>query len=106
MKMKTNVKTENKKSELLLTRLMKSVQPPEILTAEDVPITFGSKYGKICLMNKFLFCLFCSTQKEHEIEEYLRKKYADDSVAARHFGDGGEEMSDEITQQTLLPGVK
>lgn len=47
-----------------------------------------------------------STQKEHEIEEYLRKKYADDSAAARHFGDGGEEMSDEITQQTLLPGVK
>ena len=47
-----------------------------------------------------------STQKEHEIEEYLRKKYADDTVAARHFGDGGEEMSDEITQQTLLPGVK
>lgn len=47
-----------------------------------------------------------SSQKEHEIEEYLRKKYADESVAARHFGDGGEEMSDEITQQTLLPGVK
>ncbi|EFA05446.1 transcription elongation factor SPT5 [Tribolium castaneum] len=45
-------------------------------------------------------------QKEHEIEEYLRKKYADDSAAAKHFGDGGEEMSDEITQQTLLPGVK
>ena len=22
------------------------------------------------------------------------------------FGEGGEEMSDEITQQTLLPGVK
>lgn len=46
------------------------------------------------------------SQKEDEIEEYLRKKYADESVAARHFGDGGEEMSDEITQQTLLPGVK
>lgn len=27
-------------------------------------------------------------------------------MAARHFGDGGEDMSDEITQQTLLPGVK
>lgn len=47
-----------------------------------------------------------SSQKEDEIEEYLRKKYADESVVARHFGDGGEEMSDEITQQTLLPGVK
>lgn len=48
---------------------------------------------------------FVSSQKEDEIEEYLRKKYADETVAA-HFGDGGEEMSDEITQQTLLPGVK
>ncbi|XP_055858947.1 transcription elongation factor SPT5 [Episyrphus balteatus] len=46
------------------------------------------------------------TQKEDELEEYLRKKYADESVAKRHFGDGGEEMSDEITQQTLLPGIK
>ncbi|XP_075228601.1 transcription elongation factor subunit Spt5 [Lycorma delicatula] len=46
------------------------------------------------------------SQKEAEIEEYLRKKYADESVVARHFGDGGEDMSDEITQQTLLPGVK
>lgn len=36
----------------------------------------------------------------------MRKKYADESVARRHFGDGGEEMSDEITQQTLLPGIK
>lgn len=50
--------------------------------------------------------LFFSSQKEDEIEEYLRKKYADESVPMRHFGDGGEEMSDEITQQTLLPGVK
>ncbi|KAG8038436.1 hypothetical protein G9C98_006132 [Cotesia typhae] len=46
------------------------------------------------------------SQREDEIEEYLRKKYADESVAHKHFGDGGEEMSDEITQQTLLPGVK
>uniref|UniRef100_A0A1A9UYD5 Transcription elongation factor SPT5 n=1 Tax=Glossina austeni TaxID=7395 RepID=A0A1A9UYD5_GLOAU len=46
------------------------------------------------------------TQREDEIEEYLRKKYADESIAKRHFGDGGEEMSDEITQQTLLPGIK
>jgi hypothetical protein len=50
--------------------------------------------------------IFFSSQKEDEIEEYLRKKYADESVPMRHFGDGGEEMSDEITQQTLLPGVK
>lgn len=47
-----------------------------------------------------------STQKEDEIEEYLRKRYADESLARRHFGDGGEEMSNEITQQTLLPAIK
>ncbi|BET00579.1 Transcription elongation factor [Nesidiocoris tenuis] len=46
------------------------------------------------------------SQKESEIEEYLRKKYADESVGARHFGDGNEDMSDEITQHTLLPSVK
>jgi transcription elongation factor SPT5 len=51
-------------------------------------------------------CTFFSSQKEDEIEEYLRKKYADEAAPMRHFGDGGEEMSDEITQQTLLPGVK
>lgn len=53
-------------------------------------------------LNKFDF----STQKEDEIEEYLRKRYADESLARRHFGDGGEEMSNEITQQTLLPAIK
>lgn len=47
-----------------------------------------------------------SSQKEDEIEEYLRNKYANESDAVHRFGDGGEEMSDEITQQTLLPGVK
>ncbi|XP_050528821.1 transcription elongation factor SPT5 [Daktulosphaira vitifoliae] len=46
------------------------------------------------------------SQNEDEIEEYLRKKYADASVTVKHFGDGGEELADEITQQTLLPGVK
>lgn len=50
--------------------------------------------------------VFVSSQKEDEIEEYLRRKYAGESAGARHFGDGGEDMSDEITQQTLLPGVK
>lgn len=48
----------------------------------------------------------CSTQKEDEIEEFLRKRYADESAVRKHFGDGGEEMSDEITQQTLLPAIK
>ena len=46
------------------------------------------------------------TQNEDEIEEYYRRKYAEEGAGSRHFGDGGEEMSDEITQQTLLPGVK
>ena len=44
------------------------------------------------------------SQKEDEIEEYYRQKYADSSTAER-FGEG-EDMSDEITQQGLLPGVK
>lgn len=45
-----------------------------------------------------------STQREDEIEEYYRQKYGDGSASAR-YGEG-EEMSDEITQQGLLPGVK
>ncbi|CAH1787389.1 unnamed protein product [Owenia fusiformis] len=44
------------------------------------------------------------SQKEDEIEEYYRKKYAETSTADR-YGEG-ENMSDEITQQGLLPGVK
>ncbi|KAE9538527.1 hypothetical protein AGLY_005626 [Aphis glycines] len=46
------------------------------------------------------------TQNEDEIEEYLRKKYADSSATIKQFGDAGDDMSDEIIQQTLLPGVK
>jgi transcription elongation factor SPT5 len=57
------------------------------------------------LVLKFLLYPF-STQNEDEIEEYLRKKYADASATIKHFGDAGEELADEITQQTLLPGVK
>lgn len=53
-----------------------------------------------------MFHTLFSTQKEDEIEEYLRKRYADEGMARRHFGDGGEEMSNEITQQTLLPAIK
>lgn len=41
-----------------------------------------------------------------EIEEYYRKKYNDEAATIARFGEGGEDMSDEITQQTLLPGVK
>ncbi|KAG5317531.1 SPT5H factor, partial [Pseudoatta argentina] len=43
---------------------------------------------------------------KQEIEEYLRKKYSNKSIAAHRFGDGGKEMSEEIILQTLLPGVK
>ncbi|XP_015380176.1 PREDICTED: transcription elongation factor SPT5-like isoform X2 [Diuraphis noxia] len=46
------------------------------------------------------------TQNEDEIEEYLRNRYADDSTTIKKFGDAGDELSDEIMQQTLLPGVK
>ncbi len=69
----------------------------------------GSKYPiKMQMMCYFLilFCLNCSSSKEEEVEEYFRKKYADEATVTRHFGDGGEDMTDEITQQTLLPGVK
>jgi transcription elongation factor SPT5 len=41
-----------------------------------------------------------------EIERYYRNRYNEDTAAIARFGEGGEEMSDEITQQTLLPGVK
>lgn len=56
-----------------------------------------------CLKMPFALILF-SSQREDELEEYYRNKYGQTSVAAR-FGEG-EEMSDEITQQGLLPGVK
>ena len=36
----------------------------------------------------------------------LRNRYNEDAQALARFGEGGEEMTDEITQQTLLPGVK
>ena len=52
----------------------------------------------------YLIYLFFSHQTEDEIEAYYRTKYGDSSAVER-FGEG-EEMSDEITQQGLLPGVK
>lgn len=45
-----------------------------------------------------------NSEKEDEIEEYYRQRYGESTVTER-FGEG-EEMSDEITQQGLLPGVK
>jgi hypothetical protein len=35
-----------------------------------------------------------------------RNRYNEDHQTLARFGEGGEEMTDEITQQTLLPGVK
>jgi len=50
------------------------------------------------------YLVYFSSQTEDEIEAYYRQKYGDSSAMDR-FGEG-EEMSDEITQQGLLPGVK
>lgn len=46
-----------------------------------------------------------NSQKEDEIEEYYKRKYADQSAAERGFFDDGE-LPDDITQQALMPGVK
>ena len=78
--------------------------------AGEVP-TYGSEYclltnKRIPLAVYYLSNIHSSSQKEDEIEEYLRNRYAGESTSIRHFGDGGEDMSDEITQQPLLPDVK
>ncbi|XP_041092424.1 transcription elongation factor SPT5-like isoform X3 [Polyodon spathula] len=44
-------------------------------------------------------------QREEELGEYYMKKYAKSS-GGEHFDGGLEELSDDITQQQLLPGVK
>ena len=44
------------------------------------------------------------SKSEQELEAYYRQKYAEASTADRYGT--GEEMSHEITQQGLLPGVK
>lgn len=56
----------------------------------------------------FIYIFFnFRSQKEDEIEDYYRKKYAESSAAEKGYGDGGDhELPDEIAQQTLLPGVK
>jgi hypothetical protein len=43
---------------------------------------------------------------EEEINAYYRNKYNEGDSARQRFGQSGEAMSDEITQQQLLPGVK
>ncbi|EPQ12052.1 Transcription elongation factor SPT5 [Myotis brandtii] len=44
-------------------------------------------------------------QREEELGEYYMKKYAKSSVGETVCG-GSDELSDDITQQQLLPGVK
>ncbi|CAM9135509.1 unnamed protein product [Bubo scandiacus] len=44
-------------------------------------------------------------QREEELGEYYMKKYAKSSVGETIYG-GSDELSDDITQQQLLPGVK
>jgi hypothetical protein len=50
------------------------------------------------------YACFSSQKGEEELMEYFRHKYSESSAAER-YGEG-EEMSDEIMQQGLLPGVK
>ncbi|CAK9291026.1 unnamed protein product [Gordionus sp. m RMFG-2023] len=44
-------------------------------------------------------------QKEDEIEEYYKRKYAEASHDDR-YGEGDEQLSEDITHQGLLPGIK
>ncbi|XP_054161598.1 transcription elongation factor SPT5-like [Oppia nitens] len=46
-----------------------------------------------------------NSQKEDEIEDYYRRKYAESSAAERG-NDGDLDLPDDITQQALMPGVK
>lgn len=58
---------------------------------------------RIVLLLLYFVCLL-SQKGEEELMEYFRHKYSESSAAER-YGEG-EEMSDEIMQQGLLPGVK
>lgn len=49
--------------------------------------------------------LMLSSHREDEIEEYYRRKYAESSRLESGY-DGDVDLSDDITQQALLPGVK
>ncbi|XP_064477491.1 transcription elongation factor SPT5-like [Ornithodoros turicata] len=50
--------------------------------------------------------MMLTSQKEDEIEDYYRRKYADTVAAEGGYREADVELSDEIAQQTLLPGVK
>ena len=67
-------------------------------SAQDVEAMMRRRDRKFGMQNDIL--------DEREIEAYYRDRYNEDTAAIARFGEGGEEMSDEITQQTLLPEVK
>ncbi|KAH9383944.1 hypothetical protein HPB48_025884 [Haemaphysalis longicornis] len=50
--------------------------------------------------------MMLTSQKEDEIEDYYRRKYADTTTTEGGYREADVELSDEIAQQTLLPGVK
>lgn len=47
-----------------------------------------------------------NSQKEDEIEDYYRKKYAEASAAERSYYDNEGDLPDDVAQQALMPGVK
>lgn len=47
-----------------------------------------------------------NSQREDEIEDYYRKKYAEQPDSVRGYGEGDGDVPDDITQQALMPGVK
>ncbi|KAK4336972.1 hypothetical protein RND71_043422 [Anisodus tanguticus] len=51
------------------------------------------------------FARMIDFEKEDEIEEYYKRKYADQAAAEGAYYDEGE-LPDDITQQALMPGVK
>ena len=55
-------------------------------------------------MSYFVLC-FHSQKDDDEIVDYFKKKYSDSTAVVDSYG-VGEGMSDEITQQGYLPGVK
>lgn len=59
------------------------------------------------MINTSFFHIDFRSEKEDEIEEYYRKKYAESTAAERGYEDAGDcELPEEIAQQTLLPSVK
>lgn len=73
--------------------------------AEDIIDTKGSQQerGRDLDSHRRLQKMF-NDQKEDEIEQYYRKKYAEQQSERYYEGDG--DLPDDIAQQALQPGVK